>query len=561
MSPEEELLKAHWGYSSLFEAQKKAVAALKQNRDTLVLLPTGGGKSLCYQLPALLRGGLCLVVSPLISLMRDQVDDLRKRGIGAAYKEGTETRGDAEGERKFLYVSPERFDHPRFQEEIRQHRISLVAIDEAHCLSQWGHDFRPAYRKLGERRKEPFWKSVPFMALTASATPETEADIVEQLSLVHPQRIHTSFERTNLFYQVQYTEEKDEDLMDFLHGRSQTGIIYTGSRKKTETLCQQLRSQGIPAMAYHAGMPLRERSQNQQRWKEEPGQVMVSTSAFGMGIDLPDVRYVIHYDFPSSLEQYYQETGRAGRDGQAARALLLYSPEEIPHFRSLQEARIPPIPYLRALYQSVCDYFQIPIGTSPDRLFPFDLEEFCRRFSHSPLRAWHGLQFLEREGYWTLIDSPHTLPRIRILPHPPLDASFQQSEPEVWALLQSLWRWRGDLYERAAPLSFSQWSLKEGIPASRWQRRIERAVALGLVRWYPSLRGMALHFHSLRVDSEQIQIPYSHWKTIRDIHRGKAEKLLEYLDHPGQCRVQFLLNYFGEEKRAPCGHCDLCSPV
>lgn len=559
MSPQE-VLKKHWGYSSLFDTQEKAISALLEGRDALVLLPTGAGKSLCFQIPALLRPGLCLVISPLISLMKDQVEGLRKRGIPAAYWEGSEYMGDGQDQRKFLYISAERLQNEEFQEKIAQQRICLVAIDEAHCISQWGHDFRPAYRKIRQFRREPFWKSIPFIALTATATPETEADILEQIPLINPEIVRSSFERKNIYYQVLYSENKFEDLQKFLDTSPGRGIIYTSSRKKSEFLSEGLRAQGIPSLSYHAGMDRRERERNQQEWAENPEQIMVATTAFGMGIDQPDLRFVVHYDFPSSLEQYFQETGRAGRDGLPARALLFYSPEDIPPYRALQEGRIPPIPYLRSVYQAVCDYLQIPVGSEPDRLFPFDMEAFCQRFSQSPLRAWNALQFLEREGYWTLVDRPRTLARIRILPHPPLDQGFRESEPEVWALIKALWRWRGDLYDRAAPFSFPQMMSRMQVDYSRLKRRIERALALGLIRWYPATQGLHIHFHHYRVDSAHLQIPYTHWQQIRDIHRGKSEKLLEYLDLPGNCRVGFLLDYFGEKLPLPCGHCDLCTP-
>lgn len=560
------ILSSYWGYSSFYPGQEQAIEAALAGKDSLVLLPTGGGKSLCFQIPTLARQGTCLVISPLIALMKDQVDGLLKKGIPAASIHQMEAAAAWEAiynqwdERplKFLYLTAERLASREFEAFIDHVEISLIAVDEAHCISQWGHDFRPAYRQIGAIRRHHRLQGVPMMALTATATAQTEADIIEQLSLRKPVCIRQSYERKNIFYQVQYSEDKEADLFQFLEDQPGTGIIYTGTRSLADSWAEKIQAQGRDCLVYHAGMDGESRIANQKRWLESQGTLMVATSAFGMGIDMPHVRFVVHLDLPFSIEQYYQETGRAGRDGNRAMASLFFTPDDIPRLRAIQEERVPTLPVLQRVYQSICDYLQIPIGAAPDRFYPFDFSAFCQRFALSPARTWYALEFLERAGFWTLVDTPYRPPQIQLHTAPSLGAEFQKAEPEVWALLKALWRWRGDLYERPAPISLRNMSASMGLDTARLLRRIERAQALGLLQWHPALEGSYLHVHHYRVESQHLRFPPEALSKIRQIHRDQSEAFIEYIDRPGECRNQFLLLYFGQAAPSHCGHCDLC---
>ncbi|NDC43027.1 MAG: ATP-dependent DNA helicase RecQ, partial [Chitinophagia bacterium] len=408
-----EILQRYWGYSSFRPLQESIIESVIAGQDTLALLPTGGGKSVCYQVPALLSDGTCLVVSPLIALMRDQVKRLTSLGIaavsvdsGKGFRELKRTLEDVvDGNYQLLYVSPERLQQRLFTDYLSQMELSLIAVDEAHCVSQWGHDFRPSYLKIAEVRD--IHPKVPMLALTASATPAVQDDICQQLQLRSPRLYQSGYARANIFFSVHYTENKPKEAVQHTAGQ-ECAVIYCRSRKGTEQVARHLQQQGNDATVYHAGLPVAARNDAQEAWLAGTKPVMVATTAFGMGIDKANVRLVLHYDVPEHLEAWYQEVGRAGRDGKPANGIMLYNQTDIDRLTDSTDIQFPPEAYLRKVYQSVNEYLQLPVGVEPNKYFPFDLHEFCDRFKFEAVPVLHALKILEREGLWTLTESIYT---------------------------------------------------------------------------------------------------------------------------------------------------------
>ncbi|MBS1687386.1 MAG: ATP-dependent DNA helicase RecQ, partial [Bacteroidetes bacterium] len=403
MPSAQQILKKYWRYDAFRPLQEEIINNILQDRDTLALLPTGGGKSICYQIPAIARDGFGLVISPLVSLMQDQVARLKSLDIQAEYIHAGMHYNDVQrtlqntlhGPIKLLYVSPERLQTELFNEYLPEFDLNLIAVDEAHCISQWGHDFRPDYLKIAELRK--VFPGVPVLALSASATKEVQEDIAIQLQLKQAAVYKASLERPNIFYDIKYSENKNADTQQAIQA-NQSAIIYCRSRRQTELLAKSLNDKGAKANAYHAGMPKDQRESMQEQWMQNSIPIMVATTAFGMGIDKADVQLVLHYDAPEHLEAYYQEAGRAGRNGEQSRALALYNSKDIKRLQESTALRFPPESYLRQVYQAVVEYLQIAIGTEPNQYFDFDLADFCRKFELEAVPAANALKLLEQEG-------------------------------------------------------------------------------------------------------------------------------------------------------------------
>lgn len=558
----EEILKKYWGYDSFRPLQKDIITNVLTRSDTLALLPTGGGKSLCYQVPALMMDGLCIVVSPLISLMQDQVTRLEQTGIPAAcvhsgmhYTMVKEMLGNAvNGDYDLLYLSPERLQTNMFREYLEEMDVSMVAVDEAHCVSQWGHDFRPSYLQIASVR-EVFPRAV-MLALTATATPDVQQDIQQQLKMRQPNVFRDSFARNNIVFFVNRSEHKGTDLSEAVD--KECTIVYCRSRRQTELTADDLRKDGLPATAYHAGMKRTQRNEAQQQWMDNIAPVMVATTAFGMGIDKPDVRKVVHYDAPENLESYFQEVGRAGRDGLPSQALCLYNSSDLKRLRNSTEIQYPPIAYLRQVYQSVVEYLQIPVSAQPDRYFSFDLTEFCNRFHLVPLNALHALKLLEREGLWTLTDAVYSPPTLQFIADRTTIDSLQQVKPDLAYVAIGLLRMYSNIFH--APVAARETAIGIQLKMKNQEviRALEQLAAMKIVEYYRPSDGPQLFFHHYRVPSEHLTIDARKIALLRKRHQERTDAMIAFLENDTACRENILLRYFGEKPEKDCGHCDIC---
>lgn len=558
-----ELLRKYWGYNSFRPPQEDIITSILQGRDTMALLPTGAGKSLCYQLPALAKEGFTLVISPLIALMLDQVDRLKQMNImascihaGMNYHE-VKTAFDnmLYGPYKLLYVSPERLQTELFKEYLPSFDINLIAIDEAHCISQWGQDFRPDYLKIAELR--PLFPAVPVLALTASATAEVQKDIEERLQLKEPAIFRQSISRKNIFYSVKYSENKPKDLREHLPPGS-TNIVYCRSRKQTEVLAKQLLDHQIKAMPYHAGMPKDKRRDSQTSWMQDKGITVVATTAFGMGIDKADVRMVLHFDAPEHLEAYYQEAGRAGRDGLAAQAMLLYNATDINRLRESIAIQFPPENYLRGVYQAVVEYLQIPIGAQPDKYFSFDLADFCKKFGFELIPASYALKLLAREGLWTISEAVFHPASIQFTTDRHNLDHIVATHPDMGYLVTGLLRLYGTIFHYPTTVRLSGLAAQLKIKKEVLDQALRQLHKMEVLEYHQPAEGPQLYFHHYRVDSRHLIIDMQRIAILRKQHEARTNAMIAYLQNGSICRERLLKQYFDEEDTGNCGHCDIC---
>lgn len=556
-----DILKQYWGYDNFRPQQQDIIAHVTAGKDALALLPTGGGKSICYQVPALMLPGVTIVVSPLIALMQDQVARLTEMGVAALYVQSgngvaalkEELHNAVKGQYQLLYVSPERLGTRIFRDYLNEMELSLLAIDEAHCISQWGHDFRPSYLDIA--RVRDMHPNVPVLALTASATPHVQQDIQKQLRMKQPAVFKTSFARKNIKYTVQYSENKDADTLEQLEDCS---IIYCRSRKQTETLGRRLQGAGQQAAVYHAGMQRSARNEAQRQWMSNEVASMVATTAFGMGIDKPDVRTIIHYDAPEHMEAYYQEAGRAGRDGQASVAVALYNTSDISRLRQSTELQYPGEAYLRKVYQSVVEYLQIPIGAEPDRYYDFDLIEFCKRFGLAGGEATHALKLLEREGLWTMTDAVYRPSTVKFTTDRHTLDGLHRFHPSLAAVSTTLLRMYSSIFHYPTPIRERglAWQLRADV--ADVVHALRQMAQMEIIDYNPPADGPQLFFHHYRVDSKHLLINMRRIAELRQLHEARTEAMISYLTNEKYCREALLLEYFGEQPKGPCGHCDIC---
>ncbi len=558
----ETILKQYWGYDTFRPLQNDIIASVLNNRDTLALLPTGGGKSVCYQVPAMVRDGLCLVVSPLIALMQDQVQRLTDIGIpavslhsGMNYKAVKDTLERArEGEYKLLYVSPERLQTYLFNDYLPTLDLNLVAIDEAHCISQWGHDFRPDYLKIATIRE--LFTSVPMLALTATATQEVQQDIALQLKLKNYELFKQSFARKNIFYQVNYTEKKNADMLNAIS--NECSIVYCRSRKLTELTGDYLLQNGIKAAVYHAGLKKEEREDAQEKWMKNEASVMVATTAFGMGIDKPDVRLVLHYDSPEHLEAWYQEAGRAGRDGAPSDALSMYNKVDIKRLEESTALQYPPEAYLRQVYQSVAEYLQIPIGAEPHHYYPFDVFDFCKKFSLVAIEALYALKLLERDGLWTLSEAVYQPSTVQFVADRHVVDSLGQSHEKLAYVAVGLLRMFNAIFYYPTAIRESAVAFRLKIKQPELIMAMEQLHRMGIIDYNKTGEGPQMFFHHRRADSQYLLIDLNRIAILRKRHQERTDKMIAFLRNTTTCREQFVLQYFGEADAQKCGHCDVC---
>ncbi|MBZ5858149.1 RecQ family ATP-dependent DNA helicase [Flavihumibacter profundi] len=557
------ILKEYWGYDTFRPLQEEIIRSVLAGKDTLALLPTGSGKSVCYQVPALVKPGICLVVSPLIALMKDQVQQLRKKGIsalalhtGMPYKEIMKTLELAiNGKIKLLYLSPERLQTRVFKEFLPEMPISLAAIDEAHCVSQWGYDFRPSYLQIASLREAI--PAVPVLALTASATPLVQADIVNQLALRKAVIIKGSFARELLSYSCFEEDNKLQKLANIFKQVEGSGIVYCKSRKRTADICRYLQDKGHTVTFYHAGLGHEERNERQQLWTSNQCRIIVSTNAFGMGIDKPDVRLVVHYDVPDCLENYYQEAGRAGRDQQKAYAVLLYNKQELDELDGQLEKKYPNIETIKKVYQALANFLQIPSGSGEGNTYDFDLGLFCNNFNIDRASAINSLQLLQAEGYCALNESVYMPSTVRFSGDRQWIENFEQQYPRLEPLIKALLRNYEGIF--SYPVIISELYLCRILKIENDQliNDLNFLHQHGIIIYEPKKDQPQLVLLSERVKVEYLKIDLQALAKRKELARERLRKLRLYIEGKS-CRSVYIGNYFGDETIKACGICDNC---
>jgi ATP-dependent DNA helicase RecQ len=558
------LLKKYWGYESFRPLQEEIMRAVLEGKDTLALLPTGGGKSLCFQVPGLALGGTTLVISPLIALMNDQVQNLRKRGISAvaisaamSFKEiDIALNNAALGHVQFLYVSPERLQNEDFRQKCSYLPISLIAIDEAHCISQWGYDFRPSYLKVAELRT--YFPQVNVIALTASATGPVVEDIQKQLQFKNGAVFRQSFERKNLRYVVQQEENKSARLLKLIHNIGGSGIVYVRNRKKTEELAMFLKKQKIGALAYHAGLKYDQRQSIQQQWIDNKVQVICATNAFGMGIDKPDVRFVVHVDLPDSLEAYFQEAGRGGRDGKTAYSAVFYTTADQQRLRDNFVQSYPEPDAIRQTYQALCNYYQVAVGAGQGLSVEFDIEKICSSYNLQAVTVYNSIKFLEKENYVSFLDAGFEPSKVMMLAGKEDLYEFQVQHPRYEPLIKTLLRSYGGLFENYVYISEKDLAYRVKLGAAVVSEYLAKLGETKLLSYIPQSVLPKLVFMQDRLQTKFLEFNPQHYHHLKEKHHQRIESVIDYTNNGDVCRQVQLLMYFNEFNFVDCGFCDVC---
>ena len=559
-----EVLKKYFGYDSFREGQEMLVDALLNGQDVLGIMPTGAGKSLCYQIPALLLPGITLVVSPLISLMKDQVSTLNQAGIHAAFLNSSLSAAQyrkalgfaMEGRYKIIYVAPERLLTPEFLCAVQSMEISMISVDEAHCISQWGQDFRPSYLRIAELRERI--PGVPVLALTASATPRVADDIMEKLRFAEPHLLRSDFSRPNLSYAVRHTDDKNEQLLRIIRNVGGSGIVYVRTREGAEQVAAFLRDEGISAEYYHGGLGHAERSMRQEAWISGRTPVMVATNAFGMGIDKPDVRYVVHYTMCDSLESYYQEAGRAGRDGRRSYAVLLISSDDAERIAKRFEADYPPLEKIRSIYEKICSYLQIAIGDGAQSSFLFNLRDFCTREHLYTGLVQNALKILSQNGYMTLMDEAANPARILFCVSRDDLYRLRVIRDDLDHIIRVLLRLYEGVFTDFRPIDETEIATWSGYTPEKVHDLLKRLWQLRVIRYIPSNRSPLLYMDEERLPTADLYISPESYQQRRKQTRERFERMLAYATAETGCRSSFLEAYFGVPEPRECGICDLC---
>jgi ATP-dependent DNA helicase RecQ len=565
METPEHILKQYWGYDQFRPPQKDIVDNVLSGKDSIALLPTGGGKSICFQIPALIVEGVCLVITPLIALMEDQVGQLKKRGIAAIAIHSGMSRSEIDvaldncsyGKIKFLYLSPERIQTEMFQARIQKIQVNLIAIDEAHCISQWGYDFRPSYLLISDLREMK--PEVPVIALTATATKKVREDIVEKLGLKELGIFTKSFARENLSFVVRQTENKEKLLLQVIQKVNGPAIVYVRSRRATEKLSAWLIKSGISATFYHAGLTYQQRNEHQKRWIEGDSRVVVATNAFGMGIDKANVRTVIHMDLPETLEAYYQEAGRAGRDGNKSYAVVIYHPIDVKSLREKVEQSQPGIAILKKTYQALSNYLQLAEGSAMGESFDFDLATFSDRYELKPITTYAALKKLEEQGLIQLSESFYRPSKVHFLVEKKKLYEFQVSNDHFDQLIKGLLRLSGgELFSTYVNISESQLSRAVGWNIPETKIGLDQLHKMQLLDYEPASEMPQITFLTPRQDADRLQLDVARLDERRNLAIIKMETLVEYVEQTHRCRTQFIQSYFDEETFSTCGVCDVC---
>ncbi|MCF8295548.1 MAG: RecQ family ATP-dependent DNA helicase [Bacteroidales bacterium] len=564
MSKYRQILMKYWGYPAFRERQEEIVEAVGAGKDVLGLLPTGGGKSITFQVPALASEGICLVVTPLIALMRDQVDNLNQRGIKAlaiysgmtAHEIKIAYDNAAYGNYKFLYLSPERLGTDSFLERLPLLHVNLIAVDEAHCISQWGYDFRPSYLKIAAVRK--YLPDVPVLALTATATPKVVQDIMERLEFREKLIYSKSFERNNLAYVVRHVEDKQKHLLKIIEKIPGTGVVYVRNRKATKDIADFLKTQGISADYYHAGLSPETRDWKQQAWKQGKIRIIVSTNAFGMGIDKPDVRFVVHLDLPDSLEAYFQEAGRGGRDGKKAYAVLLYNHADDKAIKTRLTKSFPPRETIKQVYQDLCNYLKVAIGEGKDMVYDFNLLEFTRLFKLDQITTFSALKILEQEAYLELTDEIDNPAKIIFLVERDDLYKFQVTNEIYDVLIKLILRSYTGLFNDYVKIDEQFLANRLGITRDELYHMLQFLSKHHIINYIPAKSTPFISFKTERLSTQSLIISKENYETKKKNYSDKVSAALHYANTMQKCRSQLLLEYFGDKKARRCGMCDYC---
>ena len=559
------ILQQYWGYDHFRALQEDIIREVYEGRDVLALMPTGGGKSITFQVPALAKDGICLVVTPLIALMKDQVENLKKRGIKALAIYSGMTRKEIDiafdnavyGPYKFLYLSPERLGTELFQARVQKMNVNLLAVDEAHCISQWGYDFRPSYMEIAHARQ--WLPGVPVLALTATATPEVAQDIMNKLGFSKPNLLQKSFERKNLIYVVREAEDKNNQLLRICKGVPGTGIVYVRSRGNTQEIAGFLRDNHISADYYHAGLSAEIRNAKQDDWKQNRTRVMVCTNAFGMGIDKPDVRFVVHVDLPDSIEAYFQEAGRGGRDEKTAYAVLLYNGADNQKAAQRLRTTFPPIETVREVYQRIYMYFNIPYGAGKGSVFNFSLMDFSVQNKIHSLTAYNALQCLQREGYLELTDELDNPTRIYFTVNRDELYKVQINNEALDRFIRCLLRAYTGVFTNFVPVDELYLARLMNVETPVINDYLLRLSRMRVIDYIPKKRTPLLLFNEERLDEGNLRISKEHYGDLKKRYEQRTNAMLHYAAGTVQCRSRQLLAYFGETGAATCGRCDVCT--
>lgn len=558
-----EILREYWGYDSFRPKQEDIVRTALDGKDVLAILPTGGGKSVCFQVPAMMREGIAIVITPLIALMKDQVQNLNDRGIKALCVNAGMGRREVEltlnnaayGDFKFLYVSPERLGTSLFQNYVQEMNVSFIVVDEAHCISQWGYDFRPDYLQIGRLREIV---DAPVIALTATATPAVADDIMEKLRFGEKCLIKSGFERPNLSYIVRRCEDKQGQLLNICSGVDGTGIVYVRSRKKTEELAAFLTSNGISSSFYHAGLGPESRSDRQEQWKKDNIRVMVCTNAFGMGIDKPDVRFVVHFDVPDSPEAYFQEAGRGGRDGKRSFAVLLWNGTDTKRLRQIATVSFPSLEYVEDIYHKVHIFYEIPYDTGAGRQLKFDLDEFCRHFKLQRQAAYYSIVYLERTGHWTLSEDVDISTKVQIMVDRNDLYDVELPDPKMLNLLETLMRRYTGLFSYPVPIDEDYVASRIGVSVPEFRQLLYRLSLEHVIKYIPNDHATVLFLHHERLRPKNVNLDPERYELLKTSANERVQKMIDYISEEDVCRSSYLLEYFGQKESADCGTCDIC---
>lgn len=558
------ILQKYWGYPDFRGIQRNIIESIASGRDTLGLMPTGGGKSITFQVPALAQEGVCIVITPLIALMKDQVQHLREHGILADAIYADKSRSEILqtldnaifGGAKILYVSPERLASEMFQTKLRHIHVSFITVDEAHCISQWGYDFRPSYLQIASiREMKP---GIPILALTATATPEVVDDIQERLHFKQKNVFKMSFERKNLAYVVREAEDKQGEMIHILQSVGGSAIVYARSRKRTKEMAQLLSQQGITATFYHAGLDPDVKDQRQKAWQKDEVRVMCATNAFGMGIDKPDVRVVIHIDCPDSLEAYFQEAGRAGRDGQKSYAVLLYNKHDELKLCKRVDDTFPPKELIQDIYEHLAYFYQIGVGSGQGKTFEFDIEKFCVTYKYFPTKVDAALRILERSGYLHYEDNPDGKARVMFLLGRNDLYQLDQLAPSQDAVVTALLRSYGSLFVDLTYIDETMIARQAELTIQQVYFALKSLAARHIIQFIPRRKIPFISYTRDRVDGDKVVIPKEVWESRREQYEKRIKSMIRYAKNDEVCRSRQLLAYFGEENDRDCKQCDVC---